>query len=150
MVNPDCYGCIVECLCADRVELWDAKCDRDKGDSGTAAIEIGYGYENLLRWNRPRTNRSACDAQGDGNSYLNSDKIIRGSEKVKRESELRTVDGGRGRESHRTTEIGKRTRLAHEPQFVTTGSPPFALLACYCDATKQEPSTPQPANRTDA
>jgi hypothetical protein len=51
-----------------------------------------------------------------------SDEIIRGSEKVKsesvkRESELRTVDGGRGRESHRTTEIGKpRMKLT---QFVT-------------------------------
>jgi hypothetical protein len=50
-----------------------------------------------------------CDAQGDRNSefLFESDQIVRGSEKVKRESELRTMDGGRGRESHRTTEIGK-------------------------------------------
>ena len=97
-----------------------------KAIQSTAAIEIGY--ENLLRWNGPRTNRSAYTTRRAIGIPMTRIRIICGSEKVRRESELRTVrnvepnrgDGGRGRESHRTTETRQtedETQRAHEPDW---------------------------------
>lgn len=73
--NPDCYGRIVERLCADRVELREAKRDRDK-----AYPEYGGDRDwvrELAEMERP-SHESICiyDPQGDRNSYDDSDKAI--------------------------------------------------------------------------
>jgi hypothetical protein len=82
--NPDCYGCIVERLRADRVELWEAKRDRDKDNPKHGGDRDWVRELAEMEWS---SHESICmyDAQGDRNSY-ESDKIICGSEKVKRES----------------------------------------------------------------
>jgi hypothetical protein len=67
--NPDCYGCIVERLRADRVELWEAKRDRDKGNPEHGGDRDWVRGLAEMEWS---SHESICiyNAQGDRNSYL--------------------------------------------------------------------------------
>ena len=67
--KPDCYGCIVERLRTDRVELWEEKHDRDKGNPEHGGDRDWVRELAEMKW---ASHESICtyDAQGDRNSYL--------------------------------------------------------------------------------